>query len=610
MHVKTNQINDMKKVLFTWMCLACSLASGAQAQQGIVRTLERPSKPSVGIEGVTINVHEYPNAIVSKKGGKFAFTLSGKRLGESFTMTRVHKKGYSLVDKQVKGRRYAYSPSVPIEIVMVSDQQLEKDKKLIEDKAYDKAQKDFDKKLAALEKQLKEKSISEREYRQKYEELNNNYSNYVQLIDQMAERYAMTDYSGMDDVSKEILACLENADLERADQLINSKGSFDKREKELLSKLELKEKSEELSQQLEKDIEKERNSLVQDYYNKYYINASNYHNDSAAYYLERIVKLAPGNSDILYRTARFIMDYLSDYPRAEGYFLQALEQAKLQHGELSEEVGVITDDLGLLYDNMLDYDKAIEWHQRALDILEPTVGSDNKTVSMAYTLIGRAYMNKKMLDKALEYTLKGLEIRERMDINDPQISQSYNNLGVIYNTMGDLDKALEYHKKALEIREQAYGPDDGATALSYNNIGSILISKGEFDEAIDWLNRGLAINEKIFGPVNPYTANGYNSLGYAHYFKGDLNEAVKWFMKQLSSYEQLYGYDSIYNYSCCEHIAVIHEQLGDTAQALKYYQRCMDLLQPHGDTYQEQTEQLKSHIQELKSGVAPKAVNP
>ena len=129
----------MKRPLLIIACLLGIAWCAAAQQQGVVRTLERPGQASVGIQGVTINVLEYPNAIVSKKGGKFSFTINGKRQGDSFTISRVQKKGYTLVDKQIKGRRFAYSSTVPVEIVMVADAQLEKDKKQIEDKAYNRA---------------------------------------------------------------------------------------------------------------------------------------------------------------------------------------------------------------------------------------------------------------------------------------------------------------------------------------------------------------------------------------------------------------------------------------------------------------------------------------
>ena len=59
-------MNKMKKVLWMLACLCLTTGASAQMQSGIVRTLERPGKPSEGITGVTINVLEYPNAIVTK----------------------------------------------------------------------------------------------------------------------------------------------------------------------------------------------------------------------------------------------------------------------------------------------------------------------------------------------------------------------------------------------------------------------------------------------------------------------------------------------------------------------------------------------------------------
>ena len=82
-----------RKLIALSMCLCVTIGACAQSQQLIMRTLERPNKPSEGIEGGTVNVLEYPNALVSKKGGKISFTIKGKRQGDSFTITRVQKKG-------------------------------------------------------------------------------------------------------------------------------------------------------------------------------------------------------------------------------------------------------------------------------------------------------------------------------------------------------------------------------------------------------------------------------------------------------------------------------------------------------------------------------------
>ena len=581
--------------------LLTTLLAVAQ-QQGIVRTLERPGKVSEGLSGVTINVLEYPNAIVSKKGGKFSFAIQGKRQGDSYTVSRVQKKGYTLVDKQMKGRRYAYSASVPLEIVMVADEQLEMDKKRIEDKAYDKAKKNYDQKVEVLEKQLKQKTISEREYRAKYEELNSNYNNYIQLIDQMAERYATTDYKGLNEISRETLECIENADLEQADSLINSKGDFDKREKELQEKIQLKQKSEKLSQQLQEDIQAEQENLVQDYMNKYYINAATYRFDSAAYYLERVVRIYPDNVSLLKNVAWFYDTYLADYGKALDYHLQALACAQKEYGEMSEEVGEITEWIALTHDHLGNADQSLEWHSKAIDIYEKTIGTENPAAALVYTHIGRIYLQKQELEKALEYTLKGLEIRERTiaDKDDQNFSQSYNNLGVIYNDMKNYDKAMEYHMKALEMRERLLGPDHDATALSYLNIGTLYYKTLKNDSALVYYHKALEAYQHQFGPNHPYSIMTLKYISGLNNEMGNHEQALEYGQQALNSSEHHYGPDSNQTASCLNDIGQIYTKLGDTAKATEYYMRAIDIYEKNGAITSEQAQQARENIQNIE----------
>ena len=591
----------MKKLLWIIACLCIGLSAAAQ-QQGVVRTLERPGKPSVGIEGVSLDILEYPNVIVSKKGGKFSFALKGKRQGDPFTISRVQKKGYTLLDKQLKGRRFAYSSTVPIEIVMVADQQLVIDKKRIEDKAYDKAKKDFNQKISSLEKQLKEKTISEQEYRAKYEELDANYNNYIKLIDQMAERYATTDYKGMDEVSRKVQEAIENADLKQADMLINSKGDFNKREQELRNKLELKKKSEQLSQQLEEDINIELNNLKEDFTSKVYICAADYRFDSAAYYLDRIIRLDTTNVSIISFTATFADEYLGDYPRALYYYQLALTQVQQQDGEVSESAGRLSEWIALTYDHMGDYDKSLEWHQKAIDIYDQTEGLENPDAATVYTHIGRIYISKGDYEKALEYTLKGLEIRDRTVSNkdDLYFGQSYNNLGVIYHGLGETDKALEYHKKALSIREKSITTDPDHAALSYFNIGDLYYSIAEYDSAMVYLQQALNIYQTIYGPNHPMTYSVLNWIGAAFEEQGNLEKALESYQQALNSSDNYYGPQSKQSASICQYVASSYYKLGNIDKAIEYIQRSLDIYNSIADSDSTTIRNLQEAIQKLK----------
>ena len=533
----------MKQKLVLLSICVCSIICAMAQQQGIVRTLERPGKSSEALAGVTINVLEYPNAIVSKKDGKFSFSISGKRQGDSFTISRVQKKGYTLVDKQLKGRSYAYSSSVPIEIVMVADQQLENDKKRIED----------------------------------------------------------TDYKGLSTMNQEILSCIENADLERADELINTKGSFEKREQELNNKRSLKEKSEQLTQELEKDIEIELQDLMQDYYNKYYIHESAYRNDSAAFYLERMVKLDTTNIKYVYDAAVFIDQYLADYPKALKYYLMVLDYINANYGEDSPEAGELCQRIGLLYDNHDEQDKALEWHHKALDIMKSTMDPYSPSVSMAYTYIGRAYISKEEYDKALEYTLTGLEMRERSSLKDTAaLAQSYNNLGIIYNRMNETEKALEYHLKALGLREQAYGADSDEAAFSHLNIGDLYCRNHDDEKALEHLNIAHQKYLPTLGAAHPYTMTITSRLGEVYLRQGEYDKALKYFQEYCSGVMKYYGEYSYEAAAGLDYLGGVYYASGDYAHALECYQQVLVIYESLPNIQDDILNSWREAIQKLK----------
>lgn len=567
---------DKKRLSWIAVCMCFALTAAAQ-QYGIVRTLERPGKASEALAGVTINVLEYPNAIVSKKDGRFSFVINSKHQGESFTITRVQKKGYSLVDKQLKGRRYAYSSLVPVEIVMVADAQLEKDKKRIEDKAYNRAKNDYDKKVAVLEKQLKEKAISEREYHAKQEELNTNYNNYVKLIDQMAERYATTDYKGLSEINRQILACIENAELERADSLINSKGSFEKREQELASKQELIERTQQLSRQLQDNYDAELQDLIQDYYNKHTIHAAAYSNDSAAYYLERMVDLSPNDVSMIKKTGDFIETYLADHHRALKYYQLGFDKAQELQPDNKELIGSFCVDIGSAYngDGQGDIEKALEWHNKALDFYSQMEEPDSAKIAYCYLSIGKTYIEHQVYDKGKEYTLKSIQIYERApEQNAKDLSTAYGNLGVYYSIMEDYGKSLEYQLKAIDMKE-----DDEGIAYSHVNIGIVYLKMQDYDKALDYYQKALDYFQRVYGPTHPTTIATQSGIGSVYYHVENNVKALEHYQEALKGSRQYYGNDDKATTYLLKLTAELQFKLGEKDQAQQDIQQVINAIE-------------------------------
>ena len=540
-----NQFNglDMKKIsLIILTCIVVSIAAGAQTQQGYVRTLEKANRPSQGIEGVTVNILEYPNALVTKKGGKFSFAIPGKKQGDSFKVSRIQKKGYTLVDKHITGRRYSYSPTVPIEIVMVSDKQLAADTKRIEDKAYAKAKKNYEKRIAELERQLAEKTISEQTYYAERERLTNDYDSYIQLIGEMAERYAMTDYKGLSDLNREILECIENAELERADSLINSKGDFDKREQELRAQMEFNEATAELLAKSQQDAEFKLNDLAQDYYNKYTILATDYQNDSAAYFLKKRADLDPTNEKWQQDAGYFFQNFLADYELAMKYYQTGLNQAIAQYGEQSEKTADYYDDIGSIYDFQQDFNQALTYYQKALAIRESVLGTEHPDIAESLDVIGYIYYRQGNHTQAFEHFQKALDIRKRaLGLEDPDVAESYYHIGIYYSERDSFALALEYHQKALAIRERSLGTEDPEVAESYNSIGGVYYAQRDYTKALEYTQKALAIREKVFGLNHPAVAASYENIGRLYFKMEDRTKCVEYLTKAHNIYLKLFG---------------------------------------------------------------------
>ena len=212
----------MKRLLWITLCLCMTLAALAQKQQGIVRTIGRPGKPGAPVGNVTIRWRGMFNAVISNSDGRFSVQMPGKKNGDEIVLQSVSKSGYELKDTSVIGRPQVFSTTVPIEIVMVNLAQKEADKKRIADNAYKVAEKNYQKKLKQLKKQVKKKKITAEQYSQELEKLKKQYEAYLSLIGDMADRYARTDYDQLDSIDYQINLCIENGELEKADSLIHT----------------------------------------------------------------------------------------------------------------------------------------------------------------------------------------------------------------------------------------------------------------------------------------------------------------------------------------------------------------------------------------------------
>ena len=134
----------------------------------------------------------------------------------------ISKPGYELIDPEILGRPHVFSQKVPLEIVLISVEKLEAERRRIEENAYKVAEDQYKQRSELLHSQLAEAAISEEDYRKQLRLLQERYDSYIVLAGKMAERYARTDYDNLDPIECEIYQCIERGHFDRADSLIHT----------------------------------------------------------------------------------------------------------------------------------------------------------------------------------------------------------------------------------------------------------------------------------------------------------------------------------------------------------------------------------------------------
>lgn len=552
--------------------------SMAQMQKGQVRTLERPNKKSQGLGGVVITVQEAPNSVLSSAQGSFSFSLPGKKEGDSYTVLSVQKNNYALVDKGIRGRKFGYSSKAALEIVMVSRQQLEEEKHRIEDSNTARALREYNKQKDELETLRREKRISEETYAKRQLRLGDDFEKFMSLIDKMAEMYALFDYKNISDLNRQIAEAIENAELEKAESLIKTKGDFDQREKQVKETMEMGRQQVAMGEKTMQEGIAQMNDLAQDYFRQHTILMSNYKFDEAATFLERRAALDSTNASWQLELATFVGTYLSDYERAEKCATKAMQTALMKDGANSQMVAYCLNDMGNNACNAGFFDKALDYYWRSLDIRRHVFGEQSEETAKCYSNMAVVYKHKDMLDSARVYYEKALQIRQSSTDDDCcTIALSYIDMGQLERTVGDAKKALEYYQMALPLISECKGENSEAMAELCNALAGANTDVDSLDAALGWYEKALDIEKKLYGEEHPMVATILNNMGVffskLRYYKQAYelhSEALQILVKTLGKThpEIAHNYNNVASALC---------ELGKIDEALDYSEKALQL---------------------------------
>ena len=562
---------------FLIICCLLTLSIGliAQTQQGYVKTLGRPNQQGRALGGVSIRVKGGHNAVLSGQDGRFEMPMPGKKAGESYALQQVQKSGYELKDKGVVGRSYAYSDKVPLTLVMLSRSDYQQDKQQIENHIYAAVEKRYKSDLSRLEQQLSSHQIATEQYRQQLQQLQDGFGKIQELVEGLADHYALVDYDELDEREREITLAIERGNLEQADQLLQQM-NIQQRAQDIADRLKKGQALRDEAQQDLVEVLKRQEKDAEYLYQLYTIALARFDNDKARFYIETRAELDSTNVEWQLEAGQFIVLYVADYNKALTYSQSALRQSILQYDEMSEWVATSYNNIGTVYNYQGDYPKALDYYNRALVILEKLLGMEHPDIALFYNNIGTVYNHQGDYPKALEYYNKALVIRERvLGTEHPNVATSYNNIGTVYNYQGDYPKALDYYNKALVILEKLLGMEHPDIALSYNNIGTVYNYLGDYPKALEYYNKALAIREKVLGTEHPDVAISYNNIALVYSNLGNYPKALDYYNKALAILEKVLGMEHPIVATFFNNIGGVYYNLGDYRKALEYYKKAL-----------------------------------
>lgn len=521
----------MRNCFLLFVFLFCVYTTDAQEHQpGIVKTIGRPGQAGEPLGEVMIRAQGTSNATLSDSEGNFNLVLASHDIGQAYSLSRVFKMGYQLVDEGVIGRQYPYSNRIPLEIAMVSNEVYNRTKSNIESEVRARIEKEYQMQVDLLGRQLADKTISEERHIQKLCELNDYYDKTENLISKLADKYAKIDYDRLDSLDMQISFCIEQGKLEEAEALIQSKGTRQALE-------QLKKDNLMLEQSLEEGRKAEAR-MEEDYAAELMARADiasmRFDNAKAAACLKERMDLDTTRVEWGIDYAIFIQEYLGNYDEALAIFNNAL---------LIVDSPSVRDDIygtiGNLYHAKGDSEKALEYYLISAEL--------RKEHDLSVQELAKSYYNIASIRLKRNEYAPALDYLEKAHVIYNELADS---LGIasVYVTMADnsadhgrFEEAVSYLKKALRIRVNEYGESHQLVASVYKSLAEVLKAFGKFEEATECVLKAHDIFVKIFGERHPNVASAYYTMGALSMEVEDFDNALLYYEKALDIYEEFYS---------------------------------------------------------------------
>jgi len=542
----------MKNLILSLICIFATLTVVGQTQQGYVKTKGRRTNTravaGTPLAGASIQVKGC-NTVVSSTGGKFSIAIPSKK----YYLQSVKKQGYVLIDNDILLKSYNYS-SNPLVIVMETPEQKNDDVKSAERKIRRTMQRKIDAMEDSIEALMDRFEITQQQYREAMQAVDEERRRNGELISEMAERYAQIDYDQLNEFDQQIEDLILDGDLTQAFSLLRSKGSVDSRLAEVQrEEAEQAAEAAELARR-QQNLEASRagtsakkNDLAQDCYNYYKMFVLDMQPDSALHYIEKRASIDPQNFHWQLDAINYCLKRgLSQ--KADARLQQVLQRMRQLASENPEEyqpglAWALEHAATLLTGHQPQDSRAMGYFQEAAGIYEK-LAEDNPQIYQTYLaeVLNNFAMNypdrrdrlaqcEPLFEQALNIYWQFAQEDARAYI--PRVADVQNNMAQLYDQERQFDKSEQCYQQALGIYSKLaqsspkiYNPNVAATL---NNLSALYYRNGRDGEqtllqALDIYRQLDQEDPQLYGPM---MAAALNNLSVQYYSEGRDDEGEK-----------------------------------------------------------------------------------
>lgn len=591
--------------LFIYLLLLLPIVGKAQSMQQVLIQEYKEKLQKTPLEGVSLTVQN-AGSTVSDSHGQLTLQFRTLKAGDVVQVRRVDLSGYEVFNQEAV-KQWTISPQKPFNLVLCKSdkfKQLRDQYMRVSSQSYERQFKAEQSRLAALRKENK---LQEEAYQQQLAELENNYYEQLDNLENYVDRFARIDLSELSAQEQHLVELVQDGKIEEAIQLYESSDYLSKYTTQVKELHEINQAQQRLAQ-VESEMLSEREKVQAAISRQ----VQTYQLAGGRENFRKISSLLKGMVDADTTNLTALWDYC-DYCLNQNQFAEGEKYIGMYLRQTTDNKVLnirACETLGNLYFSMFQFELAEKYLQQAVNIAKEGTAIDSlvflphfvEAQCSLHTLY--IYINKS--DLALQFTEQLREDLEYFFQQDKELWWSklalfYAEQGEAYFHVNKIEEAESLFVKSYEMSKNDIDITKEILGLSLEFINQFYYNTKQWKKMEPFLLEDLQIRIENYNN-NPdqnirYLLGVYNNLCELYCNLENYNLAHQYLDQAeslLPGLSVLYddaaiSFDKLNLYDAA---SLLYQKEGNMVKARQYATKCIEL-------YDMIPEEMKDSIEDL-----------